>query len=339
MGPVARRLGRQLASWTTVVIALPVAVVTIPLWVPLAALADLAGGLHRFPTVRLGLFAIAYLVHQWVALATASWLWLTGGFGRRLDLDLHRRIQTWWGVSLLGWARRLLGVELEFGDTSELPTGRFILASRHASMVDAVLPIPLVCRDLDRFAHYVLKDQLRWDPAIALFGRRLGNEFVTRGRNTDDDLSGVRAMAEAALPDSALVIFPEGTYAGERTRERVLRSLERRVGDGSVPPEVAERARRFRRLLPPKPAGFNQLLEGQPGADVVVVGHVGLEGVAKLTGLRRRLPLDRPISVRWWVHTRSEIPVDAEARAEWLYLRWYELDIWVDDQLSTRSSW
>ncbi len=334
-----RRQGRQLTSWIAVIIGLPIAILTIPLWVPLAALADLVGRLHRFPTVRLGLFAIAYMVHQWVALITGAWLWLTGGFGRRLDLDRHRRIQTWWAVSLLAWARRLLGVKLDFGDISGLPSGRFVLASRHASMVDAVVPIPLVCQDQGRFAHYVLKDELRWDPAIGLFGGRLGNEFVTRGRSTDDALAGIRAMAESALPGAAMVIYPEGTYASDRSRERIMASLERRAGNGGVSLDVVEQARRFRRLLPPKPAGFNQLLEAQPDADVVVVGHVGLEGVAELRGLRRRLPLEQPVTVRWWVHARSEIPGDPEARAKWLYLRWYELDIWVDDQLGVRFPW
>lgn len=332
-------MGRKPISWLAVIIGLPVVIITFPLWVPLAAVADLVGGLRRFPTVRLGLFAIAYLIHQWVALATGFWLWLTGGFGRRLDLDRHRRIQTWWGLSLLGWARRLLGVELDLADSAQLPAGRFVLASRHASMVDAVLPIPLVCRDVDRFAHYVLKDELRWDPAIGLFGGRLGNEFVTRGGNTDENLVGIRGMAESAMPESALVIFPEGTYATDHARQRILASLERQTDDGGLHPDVLERARRFRRLLPPKPAGFNQLLEAQPEADVVVVGHVGLEGVAQLRGLRQRLPLEQAITVRWWVHARSEIPADPEARAEWLYLRWYELDIWVEDQLGTRFPW
>ena len=176
-----RRLGQQLTSWVAVIIGLPVAIITAPLWVPLGALADLLGRLRRFPTARLGLFAIAYLAHQWVALITAAWLWLTGGFGRRLDLDRHRRIQTWWGMSLLGWARRLLGVTLDIDDLSGLPPGQFVLASRHASMVDAVLPIPLVCRNQDRFAHYVMKEELRWDPAIGLFGSaaRTSSRFST----------------------------------------------------------------------------------------------------------------------------------------------------------------
>lgn len=326
-----RGLGRKLTSWGVAVLALPLAIVSAPIWVPLSALADLVGRLRRFPTVRLGLFAVIYLAYQWAAMALATWLWLIGGLGRNLDKTAHRKVQAWWAGALLGWARRLLGVELDFGDTSDLPSDTFILASRHASMVDAVLPIPLICTRLGRFAHYVLKDQLRWDPAIGLFGGRLGNEFVTRGRNTADDLAAVRSMAQRALDRSVIVIFPEGTYATDRSRKRILDSLRRRFERGELEAVVLKRAEGFRRLLPPKPGGFNQLLAAQPDADVVILGHVGLEGVAQLRGLRRRLPLSEPVTVRWWVHPRSQVPDGEQAVSNWLYQQWQRLDTWVDN--------
>ena len=122
-----------------------------------------------------------------------------------------------------------------------------------------------------------------------------------------------------------LVIFPEGTYATTRTRRRVLDSLRRRGEHG-----LLERAERLRHLLPPKPAGTLAMLRGQPEADVVVLGHTGLEGVADVGGLLRNLPLRGPVRVRAWVHRRHELPSDEEALAAWLQDRWEELDRWVD---------
>jgi hypothetical protein len=93
------------------------------------------------------------------------------------------------------------------------------------------------------------------------------------------------------------------------------------------------RAEQLRALLPPKPAGTLALLGGRPEADVVVVGHVGLEGVAQLRGLRRRLPLTEPVVVRWWTHRRHELPADEAGLAAWLHHRWEELDHWVPSRL------
>jgi hypothetical protein len=97
--------------------------------------------------------------------------------------------------------------------------------------------------------------------------------------------------------------------------------------------EAVARARRLQTLLPAKPAGTLALLRGRPDADVVIVGHTGLEGVANLKGLRKRLPLQRPVTVRWWVHRRAELPGTEEALERWLADRWEELDQWVTGDL------
>lgn len=321
---------RRLVSIAAVGITLIAAVITAPIWIPLAVAADVVSRLWRFPTLRLAAFAMVYLAHQWVGIARAVQISVASRLTRRSSLPAERDVQAWWATSLLQWAKRLLGVDFEPVDLSNIPTGSFILLSRHASMVDAVLPIVLICGHLKRYAHYVLKDELLWDPVINIFGRRLGNQFVTRGSRTDADLDGIARLATGALPDSALVIFPEGTYATPRNRKRVLESLRRKVGSGELEPDVVAYAEKLDHLLPPKPAGSLALLAHRPDADVVILGHVGLEGMADLAGFRRRLPLRQPIAVRYWVHARSELPSDPEGRENWLRQRWIELDEWID---------
>ncbi|MEM7272590.1 MAG: 1-acyl-sn-glycerol-3-phosphate acyltransferase [Actinomycetota bacterium] len=316
---------RRALSISAVLVGLPLWLVTLPLWVVGATIADLIGGLRRLPTVRLIAFLGVYLVHDWIGIAVGGWLWLTGRFGRRLDLDRHRRVQGWWGTSLLNWAGRLLNVRLDLDDLGRLPSNTFVMLSRHASMIDAVVPVTLVATRMGRFIHYVLKKELRWDPSLDLFGGRLGNHFVTRGGDTEAEEAAIERLAADAEPDAALVIFPEGTYSTPGTRKRVHASLERNEEF-----EALARAKALETLLPPKPAGTLAMLRGQPEADVVVVGHVGLEGVAELKGLRQRLPLTHPVIVRWWVHRRAELPTTEAELIDWLGDRWEELDRWVE---------
>ncbi len=317
-------MARRLLSVPVVILALPLWLVTAPLWVVVALVADSFHRLWRFPTVRLGLYLGVYLVHEWIGVAAAAWLWLRGRFGRRLDIETHRALQGWWANSLLRWAGRLLGVRIEPFDHGDLPTSTFILLSRHASMADAVLPAATVAGPMDRHVHYVLKRELQWVPALDIVGSRLGNHFVARDGDTGNETAAIERLGRRAMPSSVLVIFPEGTYSTPESRRRVVDSLRRRGAD-----EAAARAERLEQLLPPRPAGTLAILRSQPEADVVVLGHVGLEGVAQFRGLRRRLPLAEPVVVRRWVHRRSELPTAEDDLVEWLHARWQELDRWV----------
>lgn len=322
-------LGRRLLSIPAVLLALPALLITAPIWLFVGAVADLAGGLRRLPTVRLGLFGVAYLMHEWAGLLAAAFLLtretLFGrGWDRAKSTAPYRRVQAWWASSLLSWAERLVGVRYDMPDPATLPSGPFILLSRHASMVDAVLPAEVITKRLDRFAHYILKAELRWIPNLDVFGHRLGNYFVARDGHGETEANAIARFASDALPNSALVIFPEGTYSTPQTRQRVISSLERR-GEH----ELVDFARSLRYLLPPKPAGTLALLAEQPNVDVVVMGHVGLEGVANLSGLRKRLPLPEPVVIEWWHHPRWELPIDDDGRIAWLNDRWRTLDAWI----------
>jgi 1-acyl-sn-glycerol-3-phosphate acyltransferase len=321
---------RRCLSVTIVTVALPLWALTIPIWVPLTLLADGASRLRRLPTLRLGCYLGVYLAHDLAGTGAAGWLWVRGRFGRRLDLEAHRALQGWWANSLLGWAGRFLGLRVEGIDHRELPDTTFVLLSRHASMADAIIPAAVVAGPMDRFVHYVLKRELRWDPALDIVGTRLGNHFVARGGDTVTESAAIEVLAGRAAPNSVLVIFPEGTYATPQSRHRVLESLRRR-GDH----ESATRAERLAHLLPPKPTGTLAMLRGQPGADVVVLGHAGLEGVARLRGLRQQLPLREPVRLRAWRHRRDDLPDDEDGLVAWLHERWEELDHWVE---STRTA-
>ncbi len=319
---------RRLRSILLVIVLLPLLAITAPLWVPVTAALDLLRGRPRLPTTRIGLMGTVYLAHQWYGMAVVAWLTVTG---RRRAALPHRRLQRRWITSIVRAGGPLLGVDFDMR-APELPAGRVIVLSRHASMIDAIVPVLLVEDLAGRPIHYALKAELQHDPCLDIVGHRLDNWFVQRGSDTERETAGMAAMAERTEADGAVAIFPEGTYATERSRAKVRASLER---DG--PPEAAALADELRHLLPPKPAGVQALLDAAPDADVMFLGHVGLEGVAEATGLLRTLPLRAPIVVDGWVVPRDEIPTDPDEVVTWLHDQWRRLDRWVGQTKETRA--
>lgn len=319
-------LRRRLLTIPVVVLALPVVLVVSPFALCSLTIFDAVTGRRDLPTTRLWVFAMVFIAHEWLVLPMAFGLWIQGRFGRSLDLDIHRRLQGWWAGSLLTWARRLLAVEIDWPDLATMPPGTVVVLSRHASMIDAILPAYLFPALLVRPVHYVLKRELRWVPSIDIFGHRLGNHFIDRDGKTEQEVAGIARLAERAQPGSAIVIFPEGTYATPASRARIHRSLERRGAS-----ELVALADELRTLLPPRPAGTLALLEHTDDAPVIIFGHVGMEGVAEFRGLRANLPATHPIVVRWWVHDRKGVPSSPEEQTTWLHDQWRRLDQWATE--------
>ncbi len=320
---------QRVVSLAAIVLALPVLLALSPIALVVLAAGDVATGRRDMPLPRLYLFGIVFVIHEWIGQLWALPIWLRTLAGRP-TLSAYRRVQGWWADSLLRWTQRLLRLRIELPDPATLPSDDIIVLSRHASMIDAIVPAWIFAKLLDRQVHYVLKRELRWIPNIALYGQRLRNHFVARGGNTEAEVAAIESMAAAAEPGSGLVIFPEGTYATDASRARVMASLQRRSDQAAIANAASLVA-----LLPAKPAGTLAMLRNRPDASVVVLGHVGLEGVAELSGLREFLPARHPVVINWWIHPRHELPSDDEALAEWLRARWNELDDWV---VATKAS-
>jgi hypothetical protein len=89
--------------------------------------------------------------------------------------------------------------------------------------------------------------------------------------------------------------------------------------------------------MPPRPGGVLTFLDGAPTADVLIIGHVGFEPVASIKRLRQVLPLRQPVEVKMWRHARATVPEGDEARLDWIYDRWAELDDWIDERKQARA--
>jgi 1-acyl-sn-glycerol-3-phosphate acyltransferase len=200
--------------------------------------------------------------------------------------------------------------------------------SRHASLLDVLLPVVFVSARHDLVPRYVAKRELLWDPWVDLAGHRLATAFVRReGSAHDQDVAAVASLARDLGPRDALVIFPEGTRFTEAKRARVLASLARKD-------EAAfARASRLKNLLPPHPGGPLSVLERARGADVVFCAHTGLEGTNHLRDLLAGSLIGATVRVRYWRVAARDVPTDAEEQLEWLWQWWERLDAWIESHL------
>ncbi|HEX5511516.1 MAG TPA: hypothetical protein VFX41_07350, partial [Actinomycetales bacterium] len=95
----------------------------------------------------------------------------------------------------------------------------------------------------------------------------------------------------------------------------------------------AEKAEQMRHVLAPRPGGVVAALTAAEDADVVWVAHSGLEHVVSVLDLWRALPVDTPITMRWWRVPRDQVPEDRAEQIEWLYEWWGRIDAWIGEQV------
>jgi hypothetical protein len=171
----------------------------------------------------------------------------------------------------------------------------------------------------------VINRMLLRSPAIDIVGKRLPNQFVgTRGNG--GHTAAVADLANGLAGDEGVMIFPEGGLFSPAKRATAIQRL-RDAGETAL----AERAEQMQHLLPPRLGGPLGLLERAPGADVLFVGHVGLQGSTRYMSIAAGDLVGRPIRVRFWRVPAAEIPAGREQRITWLYDWWERMDRWVRD--------
>lgn len=327
--PRRERVFRRLRTIPLVFAAFALLAVAVPLLLPIAVLIDLGRWLTRrrpWMTVRLLLFAFAYLLAEVTGVVRLALIWLTTGGGRSRDrfLDRTYEIQLSWATFLLGTARRLFGLSFHVEGLEAVQPGPILLLARHASIVDNLLPAVYVTGEGGIRLRYILKKELLVDPCLDIAGTRLPNYFVDReAADPRKELEQIRQLASDLSPTDGVLIFPEGTRF---TPARFARAVEKLEAAGS---SLAERARSFRHVMPPKVGGVTALLKAASGVDVVFLAHRGLEGFARLSDVWRGALVGRRIEVRLWRVPADKIPTDRKGRADWLFAQWAQIDEWV----------
>lgn len=323
-------ISRRLRTVPALFVAAVVLVLLLPVWLPLAVVADLVRGRTRCPIARLLAFAVCWSWLETGGVVASAWLWLRG---RATDLPAHIKLQRWWAINLMGALQRTTGLRLASPDLGPVRGGPAVLLCRHASLADSLLSAWVVVGHARMNPRYVLKRELLADPCLDIVGNRLRNHFLDR-EATDGavELAALRALSADMGPDDIAIIFPEGTRSSSRKRERALAKIAERD------PQRAQRLSPLRHVLPPRPAGSQALIDGCPVADVVIGWHVGFDGLDTFGGILRHLA-KRPRLVEFHARRvpRGEVP-GGEQFAAWLDDQWLRVDADVDRLLGSDTA-
>lgn len=300
----------------------------LPLLLVLAAGFDIARfmtGHRRFVGVRLVVIGWTYLVTEVIGLLALGLTWVLTGFGRfRTPLAASAyAIQRWWTGTLFRVIKTLFQLRVEVEGDDVLAPGPIVVFMRHTSIIDNLLPGALISRPTGIKLRYVLKKELLSDPALDVAGNRLPNYFVDRAGGGAAEVESVGVLGNELGPDEGVLIYPEGTRFTPERRERALERMAERT------PELLERGRRLHHVLPPRPGGPLALLEATPAPDVIIAAHSGLDGFSHIRNILDGGLVGSTVRVRFERHAHDSIPADRDARVQWLYDRWEDVDAWI----------
>lgn len=324
-------LMRRLVTIPLLYVTLVAATLLAPALLVVALMVDLIRRVRTgspFMATRILAFGWVYLVGEaWALLAMA----MIGLLGRDRSLELTFTLQRWWAAWNFWALRFFFSLRFEVTGSDAILPGPFLLLSRHASIIDTLLPALYVVRPFDIKLRYILKKELLLDPAIDIGGRRLPNHFVDRGAsNSESERRAITRLAEGLTADEAVLIFPEGTRFTEQKRIRFTNRLKEKPGN------VGQIAGRLRRVLPPKPGGTLALLEASD-ADVVVLMHRGLEGFARIKDIWMGALVGSTIFIQFRRVARTAVPEGRTQRIDWLFDLWASVDDWVVGEESPKG--
>jgi 1-acyl-sn-glycerol-3-phosphate acyltransferase len=331
----AARLARRARTIPLCIALCAAGLALLPLLLAAALAVDLVRR-DRLVLLRLVAFAAVYGVAEVVGLAASLAVWAAHalGAGRARYLTWNRRLQRAWTRALLAALRRLFALRLVVEDAELAAGGPLLVLPRHASLADVLLPAVLVADPERLRLRWVLKRELLADPCLDVVGQRLPNAFVDRSaEQSEREIAAIAELGRGLGARDGVLIYPEGSRATPGGRERALA----RIAAGSQPGRLAALAG-LRHLLPPRSGGTLALLAAAPGADVLVIGHAGLDGLARLRDLLSPTLVGRTLRVRFWRHAAASVPREAEAALAWLDARWRELDDWVESALAAAAA-
>jgi 1-acyl-sn-glycerol-3-phosphate acyltransferase len=326
--PRGARWWRRLRGIALVLGALLLVTTLSPLLALAAAIVDLALWLRRrkpWMAVRLLAMLWWFLLGELYGLVGLAAIQL-----RALGRDSERRRLAVWALKRrwLGshWAgiRTIFGLTVEIEDLELAGPGPTVMLIRHSSIIDNALSDVIVGRAHTMGFRFVIKRELQALPTIDIGGRWVPTLFVRRASgDTDAELERMGPLCVDLPAGQGIVIYPEGTRWTTVKLARAQAIIAERQ------PEIAPLAQRLRYVLPPRLGGTLTLLEHARGADVVLFGHVGLDGFEYVSDLWSGGLVGSTVSMRFWRFPAEEVPTEREALTVWLYDRWQKLDDWI----------
>ena len=283
----------------------------------------------------------------WMAVRLLALLWwfLAGELGAALVLlaiwafsggrdsarrrDRVYRLKRLWLRSHLAGIRVLFGLCFEIEGLELAAPGPILMLIRHASIIDNTLPDAIVGHAHKLGFRFVIKRELQMLPTIDIGGRWVPTLFVRRASgDTAAELERMKALAVNMSEHDGLLIYPEGT---RWTPEKLAHAKEI-IAESR--PEIAPLANRLRYLLPPRLGGTVTLLESARGVDVVICGHVGLDGFEYVSDIWSGGLVGTTIRLKFWRFPAADVPCGHDELIAWLFDRWQELDDWIGEARS-----
>ena len=111
-----------------------------------------------------------------------------------------------WARSQFWALRRLVGASVEVRGRERLPTGAYLLASKHQSMLDT-----LVAMTLTPWPCIVLKRELMWIPIFGWYAAKAQMIVLDRAGRPGDVRQMLEAARRALADGRQVLIYPEGT--------------------------------------------------------------------------------------------------------------------------------
>ena len=330
------RWGRRALTLPAFYLGFALTLVGLPLWLALAALADLASGgaQRRWPAVRFVLLVLGYTF--WTCFGVTSWAGaelISIGTPRPRYLRRLFRLQQIWARGLFDMARRALSLRVHVEEGFVPDEQPILLFVRHASIIDVLLPAVFVSGPHDVLLRYVMKREVLFDPAIDIVGQRLENAFVSRGKGSADrEEAAIRSLASGLAQREGVIVFPEGTRFSEAKRDDALKRI-RESGDA----ERLARAERLAHVLPPRSRGPLAVLDAARSADVIFLAHRGFDGAVGALDLLRGVLIGRAIELKTWRVRRADVPREREACLAWLDTEWARVDAWISSRIASEQ--
>lgn len=316
------------------------ALVTVPVWLVVAAAAS-AVVPGRLRPLRILWLVLLHMVLESVLLVAMFALWVGSGFGAAIRRPwferAHYALIRWYLVVMFREARRVLRLRIvtQGSAPGADPDTPLLVLCRHAGPGDSFTLMYGLLHWYDRSPRVVLKDTMRWDPAIGVVLHRVPSRFISP--NPVAGSAGAHVEAEIADlardlgPEDAFVIFPEGGNFTEQRRQKAIAKLHK-LGLHAM----ARRAEAMTNVLAPRPGGVLAALDAAPHADLVLVAHTGLDHLLTVADIWAELPMDKEIVVRWWRVSRRDLPEGRDERIDWLFTWWEQIDRWIEQHREVR---
>lgn len=123
------------------------------------------------------------------------------------------KVSKLWAKGICFFLKKICKIKIRFIGIENIPTGDFIVASKHQSALDIVLLIRYLKNPV-----FVMKSSLLYLPIIGNYGKKMGMIPVNRRGGASSLKKMIKDVILAIQDKKSVIIFPEGTRTAPRAK-------------------------------------------------------------------------------------------------------------------------